>query len=359
MNRKTLLTITILIVGVVIVYFVSPLLLGTSTVDDNRSTAQNAAPADNRLMVNGVVLRSDSLRNVIRVTGSAIANAEVELRSETSGLITGLYLTEGGRVRRGQLLVKINDAELLAQRKQYELEMKLAVDTERRQKQLFERGAISQEDYDLALNRLNVIEAQLALVDAQISRTEIRAPFNGTVGLRYIDIGDYLTPSTRITILQNIDSVKVDFTVPEQYAGLVNRGDQINFRVAGSDNTYIGRIFAIEPRIDATSRSLPIRAIAPNRSQSILPGAFVDIEYLLEELTNALLIPSQALVPQLQGQIVYVSKNGMAKPVSVRTGIRSSTKVQILEGLALGDTVITTGILQLRDGLPIRFSEVN
>jgi len=206
---------------------------------------------------------------------------------------------------------------------------------------------------------IEIIEAQLALIDAQIARTVIRAPFRGTIGLRYIDIGDYITPSTRISILQNIDSVKIDFSIPEQYANLVQRGDRINFRVAGNPTSFDGRIFAIEPRIDAASRSLPLRAIAPNSNRRILPGAFVEIEYVLEELYDALLVPTQALVPQLQGQIVYVIKGGKATPVPVNTGIRSSTKIQILEGIAQGDTVITTGILQLREGLPVKVSQVD
>jgi len=357
MNKKIVSSVIVLVIATAIIFLASKFFTGAGN-SDAPSSAQVSTPVDNRLVVDGVVLKPDSLRNIIRVTGSAIANAEVEMRSETSGLITQINLREGSRVSRGQLLVKINDADLRAQRRQYELEMTLSKDTERRQKQLFERGAISQEDYDLALNRLNVIEAQLALVDAQIARTEIRAPFAGTIGLRYVDMGDYLTPATRITTLQNIDSIKIDFSIPEQYAGLVNRGDRIEFRVAGVDNTFDGRIFAIEPRIDMASRSLPIRAITPNRTGRILPGSFVEIEYLLEEITDAVLIPTQSLIPQLQGQIVYVSKSGRATPVNVRTGIRSSTKIQILDGLAFGDTVITTGILQLREGLPVNVTNI-
>lgn len=357
MNKKIVMSVAVLAVATALIYLVNRVFSDRNS-GEGPPTAQTALPSDNRLAVDGVVLRPDSLRNIIRVTGSAIANAEVELRSETSGLITELNLREGTKVQRGQLIVKINDTDLRAQRRQFELEMTLAKDTERRQKQLFERGAISQEDYDLALNRLNVIEAQLALVDAQIARTEIRAPFAGTVGLRYVDMGDYLTPSTRITTLQNIDSIKIDFSVPEQYAGLVERGDRIEFRVAGVDQTFAGRIFAVEPRIDPTSRSLPIRAVAPNPTGRILPGSFVEIEYLLEELTDAVLIPTQSLIPQLMGQIVYVSRGGRATPVNVRTGIRSSTKIQVTEGLAFGDTVITTGILQLREGLPVNVSNI-
>lgn len=356
MSKKSLLTVLVLIIGAVLVYFVSPWFLGRG---DTTSPASNQPTSDNRLSVQAVVIMPDSLQNVIRATGTAIANAEVELRSETSGLVTDLRFREGTSVSKGQILVKINDADLRAQRRQNELQLSLAKDSERRQKQLFERGAISQEDYDLALNRLNVIEAQLALIDAQLARTVIRAPFRGTIGLRYIDIGDYITPSTRISILQNIDSVKIDFSIPEQYATLVQRNDRINFRVAGNPTTFNGRIFAVEPRIDAASRSLPLRAIAPNPTKKILPGAFVEIEYVLEELYDALLVPTQALVPQLQGQIVYVIKAGKATQVQVNTGIRSSTKIQILDGIAQGDTVITTGILQLREGLPVRVTQID
>ncbi|MDW8466642.1 MAG: efflux RND transporter periplasmic adaptor subunit [Chloroherpetonaceae bacterium] len=195
------------------------------------------------------------------------------------------------------------------------------------------------------------------IIKAQIDKTEVRAPFNGVVGLRYVSVGSYISPTTRIASIQNICPLKLDFSIPEKYATLVRKGDKVLFRVQGIDKVLEGQVYAIEPKIDPATRTLPIRAIYPNSDRRILPGAFAEVELLLQNADSAVMIPSEALVPELKGQKVFVAKQGKAVAKSVEIGLRTDREIQVTSGLSDGDTVITTGILQLRPGMAVQFVE--
>ena len=303
-------------------------------------------------------MKPDTVDDVIYTTGTLMANEEIQLRSEVSGLITDIYFREGQPVEENDLLVKINDSELQAQltRAQYRLE--LAEEREARQKKLLEKGGISQEDYDATLNEVNVLRSEVQLIKAQIDKTEIRAPFDGRIGLRYVSDGSYISPTTQIASLQNIDPIKIDFSIPERYAAKVEEGDVIHFTVQGTDEVFEGKIYAIEPKIDAETRTLQIRARSDNEQQKLLAGGFANLDLTLETITNAKMIPTIALVPELQGQKVYLYKNGQVVQQSVQTGLRTESMVQITEGVEFGDTVLTTGLLQVRPGMPVQVTEV-
>ncbi len=223
---------------------------------------------------------------------------------------------------------------------------------------MLEKQAISQESYDQTLNELKTLNAEIALVNARIEKTEIRAPFDGIIGLRYVSIGDYISPSTRITSLQNIDPIKIDFSIPEKYTPVVSAGDQIQFTAESLSESYEGEVYAIEPNIDSETRTLQLRAIAPNTDAAILPGAYVRVELILEEIPDALMIPTEALIPEIQGQKVYKVHRGQATPQPVETGIRTADKIQVLSGLQPRDTVITAGLLQLRPGASVQITEI-
>ena len=321
---------------------------------DGRST-----PADSRLGVRATVLTSSPFRDKIYVTGSVIAQDEVYLQAEAAGRIVSLSLTEGGFVRKGTLLAKINDADLQAQRRRAVLNLELARIREARQRQLLENRAISQQDYDIVMNEVNTIKAEIELIDANIAKTEIRAPFDGLVGLRSVSEGGFVTVGTRLATLQNVDRIRIEFSVPERYAASVRNDERISFTRQGSDKTYEATITAIEPRIDPNTRTLAIRATAANPDRRILPGAFAQITYSLREIENALMVPAEAFVPE-SGQIfVFLHKAGKAQRVAVQTGIRTDAQIQVLEGIAPGDTVLTTGILQLREGMPVRLTAID
>ena len=201
-------------------------------------------------------------------------------------------------------------------------------------------------------------KAQVELIKAQIDKTEITAPFNGRVGLRYVSVGSYITPATDIASLQNIDPIKIDFSVPEKYAASISTGDQINFKIVGSEKTYTGKVYAVEPRINSLTRTLNIRAVCSNSDGRLLPGAFANVELVLKDIKDALMVPTEALIPILKGQKLDIYKNGRVIQKEVATGIRTDSTVQITEGLAPYDTVITSGILQLRPGSPVSISKI-
>ena len=354
MNKRTKTIIISAVIVVILALLIIPKLGSAGNSADPRGFA-GAGPVP----VKAHILKPQRLDNNVITTGTLLANESVELKSETAGKVVKILFKEGSRVNKGELLLKINDEELQAQLLGAKSALNLAEDNMARAKKLLEKQGISQQDYDAAANDLNVKKANLDLVKAQLDKTEIKAPFEGIIGLKYVSEGSFINSSTVIASLQDIDPVKIDFSIPEKYAGFVHIGDKIKFSVAGSGNSYSGTVFAIEPKIDETTRTLKIRAISPNTRGEILPGAFADVTLILKEIPDALMVPTQAIIPILKGQKVYLCRNGVVAQVEVKTGIRTDTEVQITEGLSPKDTVITTGILQLAPGMPVKITETN
>ncbi len=308
--------------------------------------------------VEGLIIKPGALQDKINTNGSVLSNEEVDLRSETSGKLTEILFTEGKSVKKGELLAKINDSELQATLKKYAFRESLAKDREFRTRQLLEKSLASQQEYDVVLNDLNSILADIEFTKAQIGKTEVRAPFDGIIGLRNVSVGSYISPQNKIASLQSINPVKIDFSVPQKYYDIIKEGKQIIIKTPGTDKKYNGRIYAIEPKIEQNTRTLQVRALADNSRRELSPGAYVEVEIILNEIKDALLIPSEALVPDLEGEKVYVYKNGLAMPSIVTTGIRTERNVQVISGLSKGDTVITSGIVQLRPKTPVSLKEV-
>ena len=306
------------------------------------------------MAVNGIVIRPQLLDNIVRSSGTVLASESVDLVTESAGRIEKISFAEGGHVRKDDLLMKINDDDLQAQLKKTELQIQLAAEQEGRQKHLFEIDGISREQYDISLNQLNTLKADRDNLLASLRKREVRAPFDGIVGLRYVSEGGYVSQTTRIASIQKINPVKVDFAIPEKYSGQVFVGDPVQFSNDETKLQFAGKVYAIEPKIDPAMGTLQIRALCDNRSGRVLPGAYVQIELRLKETQDALMVPTQAVIPVLKGQTVLVQKNGLATSVPVKTGIRTATSVQITSGLSPGDTVITTGIMQLRPGMPVK-----
>lgn len=311
------------------------------------------------LGVNGVLVKQTSFDNKLEVTGAVEANESVTLQSEVSGLVTGIYFTEGTNVRKGQLLVKINDQDIQAQLQEALTKQKLSSTNENRAKQLLEKGAISQSEYDTALADFKSLQSQSQLIRAQLAKTSIRAPFNGKVGLRSISMGEYLTPSKPIANLASINPVKITFSVPEKYAGQIKVNSAITFNTDGSAKSYQGKVYAIEPAINAQTRTLQIKALAQNPNNELLPGSFAKIKLSLSTLNNAILIPNEAIIPVLSGKTVFISSNGKAKQVDVVSGTRTAEDIVIISGLKVGDTVLTTGAMALKPDAPVKVTLVN
>jgi len=305
------------------------------------------------LNVNGIVTKTESFSNSLSIAGSIEANEQVDIRSEISGLVTAIQFSEGTSVSKGKVLIKINDLELQAQLSQALTKQKLAQETEYRAGMLLEKEAISKEEYDVALAELRSLQSQTQLIRAQLAKTQVRAPFSGKIGLRTISAGEYITPSSNIARLVSTDPVKILFSIPEKYAGAIKLNTKISFTVAGSKDSYTGTVYAIEPGINISTRTLQLKARASNSKGELLPGSFAKIDLPLSNVNDAILIPTQSIVPVLMGKKVYISSNGKAKEVMVETGTRTEKSVLITSGLSVGDTVLTTGIMSLKNDVPV------
>jgi len=306
--------------------------------------------------VETLTLAPRTLVEQLATTGTVRANEEIDVVSEIAGKVSDVFFREGRSVAAGALLVKIDDTQLAAERDRAAYRATLAEQSEARQKRLLDEGLVSQEEYDFALNELNVLRAELALAEARLVKTEIRAPFGGVIGLRDVSPGGYLTPQTRIATLQDVDPVKVDFSIPEKYVGQLAVGAEIGFRTRGSGRTHTGTIRAIEPRVDLETRSLIVRATSPNPDGLLVPGAFADVEVVVRRIEDALAVPSRAVVPELGGKKVFVYEAGRAEPRSVETGLRTGDEVEVVSGLSPDEEVIVSGIEKLRPGLEVQRS---
>lgn len=300
------------------------------------------------------IVQTSKFDTKIESAGTTLSNEEVDLKPEASGKITQILFKEGDKVNKGDLLLKLNDADLVATLKKLQLQEKLAADKEARQKKLLAIKGISQEEYDASLNALQSIQADKEVTQAQISKCEIRAPFSGVIGLKSVSEGSYVSPTVKIASMQQIDPIKLDFFIPEKYSPQVHKGEKLHFKIQGLHEPFEGQIFAIEPKIDLATRTLQLRAICPNKEGKILPGSFAKIELVLSESDASILIPTEALVPVLKGQNVYLYKGGKAVSRKVETGARTDTQIEITDGLQAGDTLITTGIMQLKPGALVK-----
>ena len=293
------------------------------------------------------------LQERVTATGSVTADESVDLVSEIAGKVVKLGFEEGAPVKRGDVLVQLDDAELSAQLARAESRLELAKAQAERQRQLVTAGGTSQADLDAAESEVSVLRAEVELARAQLAKTRIAAPFDGVAGLRYVSVGANITPNTRIATLQKLDTIKVEFSIAERHLGRVQPEAEVTIRLTGLDEPFRGKLYATEPRIDAGTRTLRLRARAENPGGRALPGGFATVELPLREIPNALMVPADAIIPGLNEQQVYVIENGRAQPRKVQTGLRLAREVQIISGLEPNATVITSGQLQLRPGMPV------
>ena len=305
------------------------------------------------ILVNGIVVKTEIFDNNLSLSGSIEANEQVEIKSEVSGIVEGIYFNEGTNVSKGQLLFKVNDLELRAQLGQANTKENLAFENERRAKLLLEKEAISQEEYDIARADLKLAQAQSQLIKTQIAKTSVRAPFSGKIGLRSISPGTYITPSLLVAKLVNIGKLKITFAIPEKYANEVKMNATISFTVSGSSEKYEAKIYAIEPEVQIATRTLQVRAVAENKTGKLLPGTFANVELPLDVIKDAIVVPTEAIVPVQNGKKIFISIMGKAKEVLVETATRTDASIIVLSGLKTGDTLITTGVMSLKDDAPI------
>ena len=325
----------------------------TEKIDGTKPKGQSQnAP----IKAEGFIVTPTLLNASVLIAGTLLPFEETEIHPEVAGKVTQLSVKEGAFVRRGTLLVKMFDGDLRAQLNKLNVQLKIAEKTRDRQNELLKIGGISQQDFDLTFLNVSTIRADMEILRAAINKTIIRAPFDGKLGFKNISMGAYITPQSVITTISQVGKLKLQFSVPEKYTNKVKLGSSISFSTATSDKRYSARIIATEPGITMENRSLKILAVVEKIDQDITPGGFANIDFNIGDNANAIMIPTQAIIPKARDKEIIIYKNGSAKFSTVVTGIRDSSKVEILSGVSAGDTVITTGLLSIKPGSKIEIS---
>jgi len=300
------------------------------------------------LSVDIYVAKEVDKNNLVYASGTVVPNEEVAIQSELAGRLVKLNIREGGFVKKGQLIAKLNDADLLAQLKKVEYEEQLASQTEARQNKLLQINAISKEEYDMAVNRVNTLSTDKEFLQVQLAKTSVTAPFSGRMGFKNISEGAYITPGDIIANLVQTNPVKLDFSVPEKYSSKIKVGQSISFTIDGDDEQISAKVIAIDPRIDEDLRTLKVRALAKNNNDKLLPGMFIRVEVPLEQ-EKSIMIPTEAIIPILKGKKVFVMRDGKAQETIIQTGLRTDTRIQVEEGIAVGDSVIVSALMSMKN----------
>ncbi len=346
--KKRYLLFAILIGGIIalIVYRVM--------ANDKINAKPNDKKVNSAMSVEGIVLKTQKFDDNLSLSGTLEANEEIDIRSEVSGIVESINFEEGAKVSKGQVLFRVNDIELRAQLSKVKTAQQLTSENQRRAKLLLEKQAISQEEFDISNAEFESAKAESQLIGAQLSKTTVRAPFSGTIGLRSISKGTYVTPSTTIAKLVNTSQLKITFSIPEKYASQMKVGNSLTFTTSNSNEAYTATIYALEPQVDIATRTLKMRAIADNKEGKLFPGTYANVSLPLETVNDALMVPTEALIPIQNGKVIFVAEDGKAKQVEVKIGTRTDSMVRILSGIKAGDTILTSGVMSLKDGTSVK-----
>jgi membrane fusion protein, multidrug efflux system len=361
MKQKQTKTLAYILIGLVAVVLFA---YQMGWLNLNANEAKKIAKPDTKAqgtpptLVKAMVVSQSSLVDQIQVTGTILPNEEVTLTSEVGGMIQAINFTEGSTVAQGSILVKLNSADLVAQHEKLTYRANLLENKENRQRKLLEKGGVSQEEYESSLAEWNAVKAEIRELNARILKTEIRAPFSGTIGLRSVGKGSYINPGTNIARLVNLDMLKAEFSIPEKYSNQIQKGQKVIINHEG-ERVYEAQIYAVEPKINLNTRTVTAKAVFQNTDNSLMPGTFVNIKIILKQYEKAIQIPSSALIPELGGQKVYKYQAGKAVSTKIETGVRGNENVQVISGLQMGDTLITSGLLNLRPNIEVKLVKVN
>ena len=300
------------------------------------------------------VLEPNTLSNGISAVGTLLPNEEVDLISEAAGKVIGIYFEEGKTVAGRQLLLKVDDAELQDQLRRAEYQLNLIGERLNRQRILLEKDAVSREEFDQVQTDYNILQTDIDLLKTKISKTEIKAPFAGTIGFRGVSLGSYLQLNTIIARLIDHSKLKLEFAIPEKYASTYFTGNKIKFTTEVSPQEFEAVVYAVDPKVDVATRTITVRGMYNNANGKLLAGMFARINLIINQSEEVLLIPTEAIVQEMQGKKVWKISNGKAKSQPITTGFRSNNQVEVLSGLLSGDTIMTTGLMQVREGVAVK-----
>lgn len=333
--------------------FLATILIAASCKDKNNSAEKAAANKPKVLTAQAIVTTLSDYAPVYNASGTLLPNESIEIHPEVNGRVTGIFFNEGSKVRKGQLLLQLNDADIAAQIRKLQAQRSLQRTTRERQESLLKIGGISRQEFDATTTDIKSLEADIAMSQASLARLKIVAPFDGTIGLRNVSLGAIVSPATVVASLQQTTPLKMDFAIPDQYRNQLSLGQAIRFTVDGNLDTMQGKIAAIEPGADAMTHTVRTRAMIPNTDGKLTAGSFAHITIPFGTSGQSILIPSQAIIPTTRDKKVAVSRGGKVKMLTVVTGDRTADRVQILSGLQAGDTVLTTALMQVKEGTDI------
>jgi membrane fusion protein (multidrug efflux system) len=311
------------------------------------------------LEVDGYIVQQSSISESIEVPGSLLPFEETEIRAEVGGRIVKLNIQEGSTATKGTLLVKLFDEDLQAQLRKLRVQLQIKDKTQERSAELLKINGISQQEYDLSELDVENLRADIEATQIAISKTEIRAPYSGRVGLRNISLGSYISPTDIITTLRQVDQLKLEFAIPEKYAKEIVTGYKVSFKVDGGEEDHHATVMATENSVDANTRTLRVRALVNEKHRELVPGIFAKVNLQLGKSDNALLVPSQSIIPTARNKQVILFRKDSALYTIVETGIRDSAFVQVLNGVKIGDTVVTSGLMAVRPNAKIRIARVS
>ena len=352
MKKKS--TIWISIILILLVAFFLKVGFSKSSDKDNKKDAKEKK----QRKVDAYIVKPSLLINEISVSGSLLAFEEVDLKNEVAGRVVMINLPEGKAVKKGTLLVKLFDEDLQATLKKLKAQLAIQQQIYKRQTELIKVNGITQTDYDQTGLQINSIRADIEVEKTLIRKTEVRAPFDGVIGLRSISVGAIITPSTLLATIRTENKIKLDFSVPEKYGSVIRTGMKITFTLNNSAKPYTATVMATEQGVDASTRNMKVRALVNGQSKELISGSFTNVSVRLSENKNALQVPTQAIIPQEKNKSLIVAREGKAHFIPVTTGIRQESKIEITEGIQAGDTIITSGILFLKEGSKLIYSTV-
>jgi membrane fusion protein (multidrug efflux system) len=323
-----------------------------------KAAVENGARKSGPVLAEGFVVEPRSESENVEVPGSLLPVEETQIRPEVTGRVVQLGIQEGSVVQKGSLLVKLFDQDLQAQLKKLQVQLDISIRTVERQKDLLAINGISQQDFDLSALAVDNLKADIESTKIAISKTEIRAPYDGKLGLRNVSLGAYVSPSDILTSIRQVDQLKLEFSIPEKYAKEIGVGFVVRFRVDGGEKDHIAKVLATEGNVDQVTRTLKIKSIVRENHRELLPGVFAKVDLQMGNVSNAMMVPTQAVIPRARDKQVLLLRKDSAQFLTVETGIRDSTYVQIMKGLKKGDTIITTGLMTIRPKSKIKISKL-
>lgn len=353
-NIVKLISITLIVLVLIGMMFYG----GFFDKDETENPLRQRPEISDILPVKAMIMKLAPLTDKLIAGGTIMADEQVMMATEISGRVEKIHFKEGTYVKKDDLLITLTNADLFAQIDRNRHLLDLAKQREKRQQTLLEKQGISQQAYDQAMTELSTLQAEAALLQAQLDKTLLKAPFDGQLGLRKVSEGSYVSPGMQLVSLAKLQPVKIEFSVPERYTPYVERGTPIVFTVENQSGQFDAQVYALEPLIDQRTRSLPVRALYANEKLQIMPGSYARVIIPLKSKKETMQVAAEALIPEMGTNKVFVYRHGIAQPQYVETGLRTESVVEITSGLNPGDTVLTSGLLQLRPGMEVEISEM-